>query len=148
MAQCGFELCRSILLAVREARASRPDLVVKYGCYLLHNYAQRLGHEVWAMYEQVDVALLQAGKRIGKHSTTDSSELALARQFSATLCASRQLTKACRALPHARRRPHRARRLAAGQRNSPTRSASSGSRACFGRRPARPRRPTTSTRTS
>ncbi len=98
-AQCGFELCRSILLAVREARASRPDLVVKYGCYLLHNHAQRLGHEVWAMYEQVDVALLQAGKRIGKHSTTDSSELALARQFSATLCATRQLAKACRRPP-------------------------------------------------
>lgn len=58
-ARCGFELSRNIVLAVREAKTLRPDLVVKYGCYLLHNHSKRLGNELWAMYEQVCVALLQ-----------------------------------------------------------------------------------------
>jgi len=55
-------LCRNILLSVREGRLSRPDLVVKYGCYLLSHHSKRLGPEQWAMYEQVYIALLQYGK--------------------------------------------------------------------------------------
>ena len=61
--RCGFELSRNILLGVRESRARRPDLVVKFGTYLLDHHAQRLGHEVWNVYEQVLVALLEHGKR-------------------------------------------------------------------------------------
>ena len=61
--RCGFELSRNILLGVRESRARRPDLVVKFGTYLLDHNAQRLGHEVWNVYEQVLVALLEHGKR-------------------------------------------------------------------------------------
>ena len=61
--RCGFELSRNILLGIRESRARRPDLVVKFGTYLLDHHAQRLGHEVWNVYEQVLVALLEHGKR-------------------------------------------------------------------------------------
>ena len=61
--RCGFELSRNILHGVREARARRPDLVVKFGTYLIDNHAQRLGHEVWNVYEQVFVALLEHGKQ-------------------------------------------------------------------------------------
>ena len=60
--RCGFELSRNILLGIRESRARRPDLVVKFGTYLLDHHAQRLGHEVWNVYEQVLVALLEHGK--------------------------------------------------------------------------------------
>jgi len=61
--RCGFELSRNILLGVRESRARRPDLVVQFGTYLLDHHAQRLGHEVWNVYEQVLVALLEHGKQ-------------------------------------------------------------------------------------
>lgn len=60
--RCGFELSRNILLGIRESRARRPDLIVKFGTYLLDHHAQRLGHEVWNVYEQVLVALLEHGK--------------------------------------------------------------------------------------
>ena len=60
--RCGFELCRHILLGVREARATRPDLVLKFGGYLLQHHSSSLSHEVWAAYEQVFVALLQHGR--------------------------------------------------------------------------------------
>lgn len=58
-ARCGYDLCKAIVIGVREGRVSRPDLVVKYGQYLLQKFAGRLGHEVWPMYEQTFVALLQ-----------------------------------------------------------------------------------------
>jgi len=61
--RCGFELSRNILLGVRESRARRPDLVVQFGTYLLDHHAQRLGQEVWNVYEQVLVALLEHGKQ-------------------------------------------------------------------------------------
>eukprot|EP00967_Tisochrysis_lutea_P105618 scaffold161215_cov26-Tisochrysis_lutea.AAC.1 len=45
--RCGFELSRDVLLAVREAKQPRPDLVLKYGQYLLKSHASRLGEAVW-----------------------------------------------------------------------------------------------------
>ena len=51
--RCGFELCRSILLGVRESRLHRPDLALRYGTYLITNYAKSLSHEVWAAYEML-----------------------------------------------------------------------------------------------
>ena len=60
--RAGYELCRHILLGVREAKANRPDLVLKYGKHLLQQYASKLSLEVWAAYEQVYVALLQHGR--------------------------------------------------------------------------------------
>eukprot|EP00965_Chrysotila_dentata_P197292 6178108-Pleurochrysis_carterae.AAC.2 len=79
-ARCGYELCRSVVLAVREARLHRPDLVSKFGVYLLQSHAHRLGSEVWAMYEQVYIALLQHGR-----SSPESK--ALAEQYLGRLCA-------------------------------------------------------------
>ena len=69
-AQCGFDLSRNILLAVRESRLNRPDIVVKFGGYLLHTHTKRLANEAWAMYEQTYIALLQFGK-----SSSDSDEM-------------------------------------------------------------------------
>eukprot|EP00316_Scyphosphaera_apsteinii_P024549 CAMPEP_0119336922 /NCGR_PEP_ID=MMETSP1333-20130426/92931_1 /TAXON_ID=418940 /ORGANISM="Scyphosphaera apsteinii, Strain RCC1455" /LENGTH=316 /DNA_ID=CAMNT_0007347857 /DNA_START=23 /DNA_END=973 /DNA_ORIENTATION=+ len=60
--RCGFDLSRSVLLAVREDRLIRPDLVVKFGDYLLNHHKKRLGQEIWALYEQMCIALLQYGK--------------------------------------------------------------------------------------
>jgi len=71
--RCGYDLSRNLVLAVRESRLNRPDLIVRYGCYLLHNHSKRLGNEVWSMYEQVYIALLQYGKH-GKFSGTDGIE--------------------------------------------------------------------------
>ena len=85
-AACGFELSRSIVLAVRESRAVRPDLVAKFGCYLLHSHTNRLGAEVWSMYEQVYTALLMYGKRSGKRGGDDDSEdMRLAQEYCALL---------------------------------------------------------------
>ena len=61
-ARLGFEACRKILAGVREARCVRPDLVRRFGSYLLDNHSSRLGPELWLTYEQVFVALLQYGK--------------------------------------------------------------------------------------
>eukprot|EP00308_Calcidiscus_leptoporus_P025224 CAMPEP_0119375940 /NCGR_PEP_ID=MMETSP1334-20130426/37568_1 /TAXON_ID=127549 /ORGANISM="Calcidiscus leptoporus, Strain RCC1130" /LENGTH=324 /DNA_ID=CAMNT_0007394371 /DNA_START=16 /DNA_END=990 /DNA_ORIENTATION=- len=86
--RCGYTLSRNLVMAVREARVHRPDLVVKFGCYLLSNHGSRLGYEVWAMYEQVFVALLQYAKKLGKGSssrTTVSKEMQLAQEYCATL---------------------------------------------------------------
>lgn len=58
----GFDLCRKIVSGVREARCHRPDLARRYGSYLLDNHSSRLGHELWATYEQVYISLLQYGK--------------------------------------------------------------------------------------
>jgi len=63
----GFEVCHKIFSGVREARSQRPDLMRRYGSYLLNHHSSRLGHELWVMYEQVYVALLQYGKS-GKHA--------------------------------------------------------------------------------
>jgi len=84
----GFELCRKILTAVREARAARPDLVRRYGSYLLDHHSSRLGHELWATYEQVYVALLQYGKS-GKLSADASmpEDLAAAQEYGNILSA-------------------------------------------------------------
>lgn len=75
---------------MREARAHRPDLVLKYGSYLLQHHASSLSHEVWAAYEQVLVALLQAGRtgmRRGAGAAADSDELRAAQEYITTLAA-------------------------------------------------------------
>lgn len=88
--RCGFDLCRNILAGVREGRARRPDLVIKFGTYLVDQYAQRLGHEAWTVYEQVYVALLEYGKQRvdrggkAKHDAGDGdaeSSLAMAQEY-------------------------------------------------------------------
>ena len=61
--RCGFDLSRNILAGIRESRARRPDLVVRFGTYLVNQHAGRLGHEVWTVYEQLYVALLETGKQ-------------------------------------------------------------------------------------
>jgi len=82
-ARCGFDLSRDVVMAVREGKHSRPDLVLKFGQYLLRSHASRLGDAVWAMYEQVYVALLQYGRRRKKLSGSDevSDELRLADEY-------------------------------------------------------------------
>jgi len=90
-ARCGFELSRHILLGVREARANRPDLVLKYGGYLLQNHASSLSHEVWAAYEQVCVSLLQHSRHSERgappDSGTESEEIRAAQEYIAALSA-------------------------------------------------------------
>jgi len=73
-ARCGFELCRNILLGVREARAHRPDLVLKYGVHLLRHHSSALSHEVWAAYEQVCIALLLQSRYNTKQRSAKASE--------------------------------------------------------------------------
>jgi len=88
--RCGFELSRSLLLAVRESRAHRPDLVLKFGQYLLRSHAGRLGAEVWAMYEQVYIALLHYGRRpraAGGGAQEPSEEMRLASEYYSLLAA-------------------------------------------------------------
>uniref|UniRef100_A0A7S2NJY0 ER membrane protein complex subunit 2 n=1 Tax=Haptolina brevifila TaxID=156173 RepID=A0A7S2NJY0_9EUKA len=86
-ARCGFELCRNILLGVREARAHRPDLVLKYGVYLLRHYNSKLSHEVWAFYEQVAIALLlqsrytTAQRKAKPSEVKPSAEMEMAQEF-------------------------------------------------------------------
>ena len=70
---CGFELCRNILLGVKEARCHRPDLCLKYGGYLLQSHRSSMSHEVWAAYEQVYVALLQRGRYEAKRAPSDAA---------------------------------------------------------------------------
>ena len=88
-ARCGYELSRNIVLAVREAKTLRPELVASYGVYLLEKHAKRLGSEVWAMYEQVAVALLQYGK--GSHDADADADAAesmrLAKEYHSLLSA-------------------------------------------------------------
>ena len=85
--RCGFELCRAILLGVRDARAYRPDLVMKYGGHLLRNFASSLSHEVWAAYELVFFSLLAYGRyppSKQKSSNTEAdapAEMKLAQQY-------------------------------------------------------------------
>lgn len=92
-ARCGFELSRHIVLGVREARASRPDLILSYGSYLIKQHASSLSHEVWAIYEQVYISLLQhgssAGRRGGaaKELAGESDEMRQATEIIATLAA-------------------------------------------------------------
>jgi len=90
-AKCGYDLCRAIILGVREARCNRPDLVLKFGTYLLQHYSSSLSHEVWAAYEQVYISLLQharyASRRAVPESGTESEEMRLAQEFIATLSA-------------------------------------------------------------
>mmetsp|Transcript_70624 Transcript_70624/g.193749 ORF Transcript_70624/g.193749 Transcript_70624/m.193749 type:complete len:325 (+) Transcript_70624:70-1044(+) len=86
----GFEVCRKILAAVREARAARPDLVRRFGSYLLDNHSSRLGHELWMTYEQVYVALLQYGKSGKNQLAADASmpeDLAAAQEYGNILSA-------------------------------------------------------------
>jgi len=86
--RCGFELCRSILLGVRDARANRPDLVRTFGGYLLQHHASSLSHEVWAAYEQVLVSLLQHCRTAKRGAAaTESEEMRLAQEYTATLAA-------------------------------------------------------------
>jgi hypothetical protein len=87
--RCGFDLSRDLVMAVREGKHVRPDLVLKYGQYLLKSHASRLGDGVWAMYEQVYVALLQYGRRRKKSDDPDglSDELRLAGEYCTILCA-------------------------------------------------------------
>ena len=128
-AQCGFELSRSIVLAVREARAVRPDLVAKYGCYLLHNHTNRLGAEVWAMYEQVYTALLMYGKRGSRRGGEESEDMRLAQEYCTLLCAHcRHPRPRARAPCHAPL-PTRAWLALSGRTSFRTRFASSDSRA-------------------
>jgi tetratricopeptide (TPR) repeat protein len=90
-AKCGYDLCRAILLGVREARCNRPDLVLKFGTHLLQHHSSSLSHEVWAAYEQVYISLLQharhAARRAVPESGTESEEMRLAQEFIATLSA-------------------------------------------------------------
>jgi hypothetical protein len=86
--RCGFDLSRDVVMAVREGKHIRPDLVVKFGQYLLKSHASRLGDGVWAMYEQVYMALLQYGRRRKKSDgAIDSDELRLAGEYCTILCA-------------------------------------------------------------
>jgi len=90
-ARCGFELCRHILMGVRELRAHRPDLVLKYGSYLLQNHSSSLSHEVWATYEQVYISLLQharyGSRRTATDGTTDGAEMQMAQEHITALSA-------------------------------------------------------------
>tara|TARA_B110001452_G_scaffold243567_1_gene227081 strand:- start:334 stop:1329 length:996 start_codon:yes stop_codon:yes gene_type:complete len=85
--RCGFDLCRNILAGVREARVRRPDLVIKFGTYLVDQFAQRLGHEAWTVYEQVYVAMLEYGKqrpdrgKAKRDAGESESSLAMAQEF-------------------------------------------------------------------
>jgi len=88
--KCGFELCRHILLGVRDARAHRPDLVLKFGGYLLKHHASSLSHEVWAAYEQVYIALLEHGRYATRRTPTDdadSAEMRAAQEYITVLSA-------------------------------------------------------------
>ena len=87
-ARCGLELSKQIVLGLREGRTVRPDLALKYGSYLLKQHASALSHEVWAIYEQVLVALLQFGRygtRKGAANAADSDEMRQATDHMATL---------------------------------------------------------------
>lgn len=72
-ARCGFELSRHILLGIKDARAHRPDLCLKYGEYLLRTHSSSLSHEVWAAYEQVYVALLQKARCTARAAAAGNS---------------------------------------------------------------------------
>lgn len=89
-ARCGYELCRHILLGVREARMVRPDLVYKYGSYLLQQHTSSLANEVWAFYEQVCISLLQHGRYASRSAapapgTAAQKAMATAQQYKETL---------------------------------------------------------------
>ena len=90
-ARCGYELSRSIVMGVRQARVNRPDLVVKFGTWLLKKHASSLSYEVWAMYEQVYIALLQharyGARRTAPDDGAESDEMRLAQEYVATLSA-------------------------------------------------------------
>lgn len=72
--RCGFELCRSVLLGVKEARAYRPDLCLKFGAHLLRSHSSALAHELWAAYEQVYGALLNLGRYEAKKPSGENAE--------------------------------------------------------------------------
>ena len=80
--RCGFELSRHIVLGVREAKVNRPDLVHKYGLHLLEQHKSSLSHEVWAMMEQVYVALLQRGRVARRGGSAGPSAAAAAAALS------------------------------------------------------------------
>eukprot|EP00310_Coccolithus_braarudii_P019050 CAMPEP_0183338942 /NCGR_PEP_ID=MMETSP0164_2-20130417/6054_1 /TAXON_ID=221442 /ORGANISM="Coccolithus pelagicus ssp braarudi, Strain PLY182g" /LENGTH=323 /DNA_ID=CAMNT_0025508869 /DNA_START=55 /DNA_END=1026 /DNA_ORIENTATION=- len=87
--RCGYALSRNLLMAIREAKVHRPDLVSKFGVYLLQHHSSRLANEVWALYEQVYIALLQYAK-VGKGGSSrgaDAKEMRLATQYCTTLSA-------------------------------------------------------------
>ena len=85
-AKCGYDLCRAVLTSVRDHRANRPDLVRTFGTHLLQHHASSLAHDVWAMYEQVFVALLQYAPAKGALADdVDKEEMRLAQQYVATL---------------------------------------------------------------
>ena len=67
--RCGFDLCRAIVTGIREARAHRPDLMLRYGSYLLQHHASALSHEVWATYEQMYIALMLRGRADSRRAT-------------------------------------------------------------------------------
>lgn len=101
--RCGFDLSRDLVMAVREGKHVRPDLVLKYGQYLLKSHASRLGDGVWAMYEQVYMALLQYGRRRKKSDGANdlSDELRLAGEYCTILCgASLSCCPSSAAAPH------------------------------------------------
>lgn len=77
-ARCGYDLSKAIVLGVREARISRPDLVTKYGQYLLQTFASRLSHEVWPMYEQTYTALLQYASESGGEDSEGAAAVEMA----------------------------------------------------------------------
>ena len=86
--RCGLELSKQIVLGVREGRATRPDLVLKYGGYLIKQHASALSLEVWGIYEQVLVALLHHGRYGTRRATgdaADSDEMRQATDIVATL---------------------------------------------------------------
>ena len=85
-ARCGFELSKNILTGVREGRTYRPDLVLKYGLYLVRQHASSLSHELWATYEQVVAALLAYG-RSGKGKGGETDEMKQAQEFVTKLAA-------------------------------------------------------------
>ena len=89
--RCGFELCRHILMGVRETRVHRPDLVVSYGQHLLQQHASSLSHEMWAAYEQVVAMLLQYGRQPSKRAAAevgaDSEEMRTAQEYITALSA-------------------------------------------------------------
>ena len=72
-ARCGFDLCRHIIIGVKESRAARPDLCLKYGGYLLSAHPSSMSQEVWGVYEQVYIALLQHARQDSKRVPADAS---------------------------------------------------------------------------
>lgn len=82
-ARCGFNLCRAIIMFVRESRLLRPDLVTKFGPHLLEAHTRKLSQEKWALHEQIYMALLQYGRTCSprKADGIEGDSIFLAQQY-------------------------------------------------------------------